>query len=135
LLQAQIKERSLKFEIPSSLPEVIGDKRRINQIVLNPLQNAINFTPEGGSVILRAKEEGSFLTVEIEDNGPEIPQEEVGRLFDPYFRGATHEGIPGVGLGFSLVKGMVELHQGKVDVKSELGKGSVFPFSLPMKKE
>ena len=87
MLQSQIKEQSLKFEIPSSLPEVIGDKRRINQIVLDPLQNAIKFTPEGGSVILRAKEEGTFLTVEVKDNGPGIPQEEVERLFDPYFRG------------------------------------------------
>jgi signal transduction histidine kinase len=135
LPQAQVKEQSLELELPPSLPEVIGDRLRISQIVLNLLSNAVKFTPEGGSIILRVKEKEASLIVEVEDNGPGIPEEEIENIFRPYYRLEGHENLCGVGLGLLLVKRLVELHQGRVEVKSELEKGSIFSFSLPIKKD
>jgi signal transduction histidine kinase len=79
LPQAQVKEQSLELSLPPSLPKVIGDRLRISQIVLNLLSNAVKFAPEGGSIILAAREEEASLTVEVEDNGPGIPEEEIQR--------------------------------------------------------
>jgi K+-sensing histidine kinase KdpD len=132
---AQIKGQSLKLKLPPSLPEIMGDKLRISQIVLNLLSNAIKFTPEGGLIILSAREEEKNLIVEVEDNGRGIPEEEIQNLFRPYYRLRGHENIRGVGLGLTLVKRLVELHGGKVGVESELGKGSKFSFSLPTKED
>jgi signal transduction histidine kinase len=132
--QAQIKHQLLELKLPPSLSEVIGDKLRISQVVLNLLSNAVKFTPKGGSIILRAREGEASLTVEVEDNGPGIPRQEIKNLFRPYYRVKGHEDIRGVGLGLSLVKRLVELHRGKVEVKSKLGKGSKFSFSLPLNK-
>jgi signal transduction histidine kinase len=134
LPQAQANGQSLRLELPPSLPQVYGDRLRLSQIVLNLLQNAVKFTPEGGVITLRAREEKGSLTIEVEDNGPGIPEEEIENIFRPYYRLKGHENIRGVGLGLSLVRRLVELHGGKIEVRSELGKGSRFYFSLPIKE-
>jgi signal transduction histidine kinase len=135
LPQAQVREQSFKLELLPSLPKVMGDRLRISQIVLNLLSNAVKFTAENGSVTLKAREEGISLTVEVEDDGPGIPEEEIENIFRPYYRLKGHGNIRGVGLGLPLVRRLVELHQGKIEVKSELGRGSKFSFSLPVKRD
>jgi len=129
---AEDKGQSLKVALPQKLPLVKGDRYRLGQILSNLLSNAIKFTPRGGSIILRAREEDASLIVEVEDSGCGIPQEESERIFEPYYRSKGHQDLPGLGLGLSLVKRLVELHQGKIWVRSEAGKGSAFSFSLPL---
>jgi two-component system aerobic respiration control sensor histidine kinase ArcB len=125
--------QSLIVVIPPSLSPVWADEERLRQIVLNLLINASKFTPEGGRITLRAREENSSLVVEVEDTGPGIPKEEQKELFQPYHRHIPdREHLSGLGLGLALCKYLVELHGGKIWVKSEMGKGSTFGFSLPL---
>jgi len=101
--------------------------------VLNLLINASKFTPEGGEITIRAREEDSKLIVEVQDNGPGIPENEQERLFQPYHRQIDdREHLSGLGLGLALCKNLVELHGGEIWVKSQVGKGSVFGFTIPV---
>lgn len=125
--------QSLVVTIPPYLSPVWADEERLRQIVLNLLINASKFTPEEGTITLRAKEENSNLVVEVEDTGPGIPQEEQKQLFQPYHRQIPdREHLSGLGLGLALCKYLVELHGGKIWVQSEIGKGSTFGFSIPL---
>ncbi len=129
--QTGAKEQLFMLELPPSLPMVWGDRKRIRQVVQNLLSNAVKFTPAGGRITLRAGNTGDKVRVEVEDNGPGIPPEAKERLFEPYFRLKEHDHLPGVGLGLCLSQRLVELHGGKIEVKSEVGKGSTFSFFLP----
>jgi|GEM_PF-1408902 len=129
--QIRNKEQSFTLKLPPSLPIAWGDRKKIRQVVQNLLSNATKFTPAGGRITLRAGNEGDNIEVEVEDTGPGIPPEAKERLFEPYFRLKEHSRFPGVGLGLYLSRRLVELHGGKMGVKSELGKGSTFSFSLP----
>jgi PAS domain S-box-containing protein len=125
--------QSLTLELPSSLPRVWADEDRLRQVLLNLLINASKFTQEGGKIILRAREQNGSLVVEVEDNGPGIPEEDHGRLFRPYHRQLSdREHLSGLGLGLALSKNIVELHDGDIWVNSEVGKGSTFNFSIPL---
>jgi len=125
--------QSLTLELPSYLPRVWADEERLRQVVLNLLINASKFTQESGKIILRAREQDGYLMVEVEDNGPGIPEEDQGRLFLPYHRRLDdREHLSGLGLGLALCKNMVELHGGNIWVDSKVGKGSTFGFSIPL---
>jgi len=130
------KKQSLTLDIPPSVPMVKADGQRLEQILLNLLTNAIKFTGEGGRIQLRLIRKVTELMVEVEDNGPGITKEEQARIFTPYYRIETdRQRFPGLGLGLTLSKQMVELHGGRMWVKSELGKGSTFTFSLPVAEQ
>jgi len=123
----------LKSELPGSLPMIWGDEDRLRQVVLNLLINASKFTPEGGTIILRARQANGFIIVEVQDTGRGISEEEQSRLFIAYHRQISDlEHLSGLGLGLALSKNLVELHGGKIWVKSQEGKGSTFSFSLPV---
>ena len=125
--------QSLVSRLPHSLPLISADRTRLKQIVLNLLNNAFKFTPHGGRITLRAKEDDGNLTVEVKDTGPGISKEEQERLFEPYHRiEHDRERLSGLGLGLALCKTLVELHGGRIWVKSGVGKGSTFGFSLPL---
>ena len=125
--------QSLIMELPDSLPLVKADKVRLRQIVLNLLNNALNFTPEAGKIILRAGRKDANLKVEVEDNGPGIAEEEQQQMFEPYHRmEVAGERLSGLGLGLALCKTLIDLHNGQIWVKSRVGKGSNFSFSLPI---
>ncbi len=125
----------LNFELPESLPSIEADRSRLRQIVMNLLNNAFKFTPEGGTVTLRASSDDESIYVEIEDTGPGINQEDLERLFEPYFRRTTdRERLSGLGLGLALAKNFVELHRGQIWVESKIGKGSIFHFTLPIRQ-
>ena len=130
---ASSRGQSLITELPDSLPLVKADKVRLRQIVLNLLNNALNFTPEGGRISLRAGQKDASLVVEVEDNGPGIAEEEHQHLFEPYHRmEVAGERLSGLGLGLALCKTLVDLHGGRIWVKSRAGEGSTFSFSLPL---
>lgn len=123
----------LKAELPDSLPVIWGDEDRLRQIALNLLINASKFTPEGGTITLRARQANGFIIVEVQDTGRGISEEEQSRLFIAYHRQLSDlEHLSGLGLGLALSKNLVELHGGKIWVKSREGVGSTFSFSLPV---
>ncbi len=128
------KGQSLLLEIPPSLT-VIADEQRLEQILFNLLSNAIKFTPEGGQITFRAREEEKNLIIEVQDTGPGISKEEQAKLFRPYYQVlADRQRAPGLGLGLAITKQLVELHGGRIWVESELGKGSTFIVSLPIQQ-
>jgi len=125
--------QSLSLDLAQSLPVIQADATRVQQVVFNLLDNAIKFTPKGGRITLRAKIKDSGLSVEVQDTGPGIPKEEQQRLFEPYHRLNSDRGrLSGLGLGLALSKTIVELHKGKIWVKSQIGRGSTFGFTLPL---
>ena len=126
--------QSLTLELSSSLPLVWADEGRLRQVVLNLLSNASKFTPRGGKITLRARELDSTLVVEIQDTGPGIAEADQRRLFEPYHRlESDREQLSGLGLGLALCKTLVQLHGGRIWVKSRAGEGSTFGFSVPLK--
>ena len=130
---ASSRGQTLVTELPPSLPQIHADEVRSRQIVMNLLNNALKFTPEGGHVLVRAREDESSLIVEVEDTGPGIPKKDQQRIFDPYHRRESdRERLSGLGLGLALCKSLVELHGGEIWVRSRPGKGSTFGFSLPL---
>jgi len=130
------RHQSLALDLPSSLPQIWADGVRLQQVVLNLLSNASKFTGEGGKITLRARKEGGSLVVEVEDTGPGISEEDQKRLFLPYHRlMGDRERLSGLGLGLALSKTLVELHGGRIWVKSQKGVGSTFSFSVPLATE
>jgi PAS domain S-box-containing protein len=112
----------LKLELPTFLPLLWLDVDRLRQIVLNLLINATKFTPEGGTIILRAQQLNGNLVVEVQDTGRGISEEEQKQLFQPYHQQAGDQ---------ENLSGLVQLHGGKIWAKSKVGKGATFSFSIP----
>lgn len=125
----------LKTEFADDLPHTIaGDEDKINQIVSNLLSNAIKYSPEGGTILLKASgQSGKGIMIQVCDPGVGISPDHIARLFRRYERLERDaiRNIPGTGLGLYLVKNLVELHGGTIDCISEPGKGSVFTVFLP----
>jgi signal transduction histidine kinase len=129
---AEEKGLTLDADTEDGLPDVTGDRRLIAQVLDNLMSNALKFTPEGGSVRVRARCEGDDVAVEVRDTGPGIPEDEVPKLFERFFRASTASEVPGTGLGLSISKAIAEAHGGSISVESELGVGSAFRFTLPI---
>jgi len=129
------KGLSLQLRLPSSLPLVRVDITRVQEIVLNLLNNAFKFTSRGGEVKLSATHRNALVIVEVQDTGPGISKDERDRVFEPYYRVSRDRGrLTGLGLGLALCKRLVELHRGQIWVKSHPSIGSTFGFSLPIDK-
>jgi signal transduction histidine kinase len=126
------RELTLKQEL-GSLPMITTDRSKLNQIVLNLLANAIKFTPDGGTIVLRARRFGEAIEIEVEDTGIGIPEEELDRIFDEFHQvdGSLSREYGGVGLGLTLVKRLLGLLGGDITVTSTVGSGSTFRVKLP----
>ncbi len=125
--------QSLVFVLPIDLPRVQADQYRLRQIVLNLLNNACKYTPDGGKITVQASETESDIVVRISDTGTGIPRPMRARLFDPYQQlemGDRRSG--GLGTGLALSKRLIELHGGRIWVRSRKGEGSTFVFSIPI---
>jgi PAS domain S-box-containing protein len=120
----------LHVEAPQGLPAVACDRDRVLQVLGNLLANAVKAT-EAGFVAVRVRTEGAAVVFEVEDSGPGIPEEDLPHLFDA-FRRARGAAYHGTGLGLSIVRGLVEAQGGAVWVRSRLGEGSTFAFSIPL---
>lgn len=122
--------------ISDTAPAVAAIPILIKEVIANYLTNAIKYTPQGGRITLRSIDLGGTVRVEVEDNGIGIAQEDQARLFQEFsrIRREPREGeikIPGIGLGLSIAKRIVEMHGGRVFLTSEPGRGSVFSFEIP----
>jgi signal transduction histidine kinase len=114
--------------------EIDADERKFKQVMLNLLSNAVKFTPEGGMVTVAARPVGSMLEVSVTDSGIGIAPQDCEAVFEE-FRQVGQDAerkAQGTGLGLSLTKKFIELHGGKIWLKSTLGKGSTFSFTLPI---
>jgi signal transduction histidine kinase len=129
---ASSKGLQLKGELPTDLYAVFVDRHRIMQVFANLIGNAIKFTPSGGTITVRAEQFEEVIQFSVEDTGPGIPKEEIPHLFERFWQ-ARKTARLGTGLGLFIVKGIVEGHGGRIWVESELGVGSRFHFTLPMK--
>ncbi len=131
---AEAKRIALHAQLEPSLPIVLADPDRLAQVVSNLVSNAIKFSPEGASVGVRTRLVSGQIVVEVADNGPGIPQEEIGLLFQEFARLSNRPtaGEPSSGVGLSIARQLVEMHGGRIGVKSEVGKGSLFWFALPV---
>ncbi len=125
---------SLTAQLPPNLPKVRADATRLEQVLANLMNNAIKFTPRGGKVTLTAGYHGSSVVVEVKDTGPGVSETEKKHIFEPYRHpeGGVRIRPYGMGLGLALCKMFIDLHDGQIWVRSRLGKGSTFGFSLPV---
>jgi PAS domain S-box-containing protein len=126
-----------KSDLDPRLPIVSGDRDRLVQVVSNLVNNAVKYSPEGGTVTLSSRVEGQFALVSITDTGIGIPQDEIGHVFERFrrVRSGAAQSIPGTGLGLTIVKQIVEMHGGKIWVESAVGHGSSFHFTIPLTAE
>ena len=135
---AEKKKVSISQSKISSSLAVEADRNYLEQILINLLDNAIKYTPEGGKVTISAIEKNQReIQFSIEDNGIGIPKEDIPRIFERFYRvdkGRSQE-LGGTGLGLSIVKHLVQAHGGRIWVESQLGKGSTFYFTLPKRSE
>jgi len=128
----QSKNQNLTTEISGGLPIFNCDGPKLEQVLINLLNNASKFTPHGGRIVVRARPDSNGAIISVKDNGVGIASSEHSRLFKPYSRiDADRQRHPGLGLGLALAKQVVELHAGRIWVESEPGAGSTFFFTLP----
>jgi two-component system NtrC family sensor kinase len=115
------------------LPEILADSSQLQQVFLNIILNAVQVMPDGGEITVSTAEgKDGFIEVRIADTGCGIPRENLPKLFDPFF--TTKKGGKGIGLGLSVVYGIINRHRGKIEVESEVGKGSTFVIKLPRRR-
>jgi signal transduction histidine kinase len=135
-----VKERAsrhgiaLELDIDPRLGELVGDERKVKQVVLNLLSNAVKFTPEGGRITLKAGRTDGMVEIAVTDTGIGIAPEDQAAIFEEFRQVGTDETRKqeGTGLGLTLAKRFVELHGGRIWVESEPGCGSTFTFTLPV---
>jgi signal transduction histidine kinase len=135
---AEEKRIEVHFSVSPGIPPISCHEDRMSRAVENLLSNALKYTPQGGRVevtvtyYLEWMEQG-IVEICVKDTGIGIPEEEIGKIFEPLYRGRNARTEPGMGLGLSLVKEAVELHGGKVLALSEPQKGSTFSILLPIR--
>jgi two-component system OmpR family sensor kinase len=128
-------ERHLTLSLPQApwpLSNVRGDSDLLLLAVHNLLVNALKFTRPGDTVELRAFEDGASVVIEVADTGPGIPEEEQPHVWEELYRGEAGRGVPGSGLGLALVRAIAEQHNGRVGLRSRVGRGTVFTLRLPV---
>ncbi|MEK6791149.1 MAG: ATP-binding protein [Deltaproteobacteria bacterium] len=124
---------SVSVDIPDSVPKVSADRDRIEQVIVNLLDNAIKYTGTGGRVVVSAAADGSsWVRVDVSDTGLGIPAADIPRIFERFYRAdkARSRELGGTGLGLAIVKHIIVAHNGRLGVESTPGKGSTFNFAL-----
>jgi len=126
-----------KSDLDPRLPIVSGDRDRLIQVLSNLVNNAVKYSPDGGTVTLSSRAEGRYALVSVSDTGIGIPADEIGHVFERFrrVRSGAAQSIPGTGLGLTIVKQIVEMHGGKIWVESAVGHGSSFHFTIPLAPE
>ena len=132
--EARLSGVELRIHIPPDLPQIPGNPRDLQQVFLNLLLNAIQATPEGGTITVRGlKVDPDLVRFDVADTGVGIPEENLGSIFDPFF--TTKETGVGTGLGLSVAFGIVQKHHGRLEVASQPGVGTTFSLYLPRSRD
>ncbi len=130
--QAERAGLILTVEAAAALPEIWADAARLEQVLVNLIHNAVKFTSPGGTVTLSAEREGSFIRFSVKDTGAGIPEDDLERIFERFYRVDRARSGGGTGLGLSIARHIVEAHGGRIWVESEEGRGSTFFFNIPV---
>lgn len=128
----QLSNPQLEVNVPSTLPLVQMDLALMTQVIVNLLDNALKYSPPGSPVEVRAQTKGEMLEIEVADHGPGLPEEDLQRVFDKFYRVRRPEGAGGAGLGLSICKGIVEAHGGLIRAENRAGGGAKFTVALPL---
>ena len=132
---SQLKNQRLDVDIHPDLPKILVDARRLEQVLTNMVANAIKYTPTGGVIRASVSQNSTSIKFQVSDNGRGIPQDDLERIFEPFYRLARESNeapVPGTGLGLALAKTLIELHGGKIWAESSPGEGGVFCFTIPL---
>ena len=125
------KEQTVTLHWPHSACRIEVDRRRIDQVLTNILSNAIKFTPRKGKIDVTMVETATRVQVRVADDGPGIAEADQSRVFDKFYVVTDERGLSGVGLGLYIARQMIELHNGRIWVESQVDKGSTFCFEVP----
>jgi signal transduction histidine kinase len=129
-------ERGVRLEhhLPADLPPVDVDRERVHQVLFNLVDNAVRFTPQGGEVTVSAQRHNGSVEITVADTGMGISAEHLPRLFERFYRVDTARSREdgGTGIGLAIARSVVEMHGGHIKAESELGRGSIFTFDLPV---
>jgi len=123
----------LRLEVPGDLPPILADARNMEELFTNLISNAVNYSPDGGEVVVAVVSRGEYLEASVSDTGIGIEAGELPKIFDKFYR-VKHpktRQVLGTGLGLAIVKGIVESHRGSIDVESKPGAGTTFRVLLP----
>jgi two-component system phosphate regulon sensor histidine kinase PhoR len=131
-LQAERAGLTLTVDCPVDLPAVLADATRMQQVVVNLLNNAIKFTPSSGQVNVCAAKQDQAVQFEVTDSGIGITAEDLPRIFERFYKVDRSRATSGTGLGLAIARHLVEAHGGRIWVESEVGKSSTFYFTIPI---
>ena len=134
LLEAQRHNHKFTLDLKAPIPEIVGDRARIEQVLINMVSNAIKYTRDGGIVAITAGLKDDIVWVSVRDNGIGIPKTDVDKVFDRFYRvdKARSRESGGTGLGLSIAKEIVSRHNGTIGLTSRQGKGTIITISLPV---
>jgi two-component system sensor histidine kinase KdpD len=132
-LKAATINHQLVLNISGNLPPVMADRRRIEQVLINLIDNAAKYSPPGTTIVLSAHRAGDFVQVDVSDHGPGISAEERAYVFDAFRRGREENTrrVRGAGLGLSICRGIIEAHHGRIWIDEDDGSGTTISFTLP----
>lgn len=128
----QLESRAVDTEIPDDLPMISGDAVLIQQLLINLMENVFKYTPADSPLLFKANCDADFVTIELSDRGPGIPEELRNQIFQKFVRATSKTSASGAGLGLAICQGIVEAHGGKLGVKARDGGGATFWFTLPV---
>lgn len=133
LLEAQNHKHDFVLDMEPVIPNIRGDSARVEQVLMNMVSNAIKYTPDGGQITISAGFDGENVWASVRDNGVGIPEDDVSKVFDRFYRvdKARSRESGGTGLGLSIAREIVERHNGKISLESRLGEGTVITMTLP----
>ena len=131
-LQAERAGLRLRVECGDDLPRIKIDSQRLEQVLVNLIHNAVKFTRAGGEIVLLTEAEPGVVMIAVQDTGIGIPEEDVSRIFERFYRVDKSRAGSGTGLGLSIAKHIVEAHGGKIWAESVEGRGSTFYFTIPV---
>jgi two-component system sensor histidine kinase VicK len=132
-ISAKQKNQSLSVEVNGEIPGINADKDRIEQVIVNIVNNAIKYTPDNGKIVVTLSKDDQYVVIKVTDSGMGIPKEDLPRLFERFYRvdKARSRAMGGTGLGLSIAKQIVEAHNGYINIDSEYGKGTEVSINLP----
>ncbi len=136
-IDARNHGHELVVDVPDDLPNVDGDRERIEQVIMNIVSNAIKYTPDGGRIELRARADGENVVLTVKDNGIGIPEKDLPRLFERFYRvdKARSRQSGGTGLGLSIAQEILSQHNGSIRIDSTYGEGTCVTITLPRAPE